>query len=89
MDRARQLRDTRGVGRHEARTWHRRIYSGLVPLTQALPNDIGSAAAYETYRGWRHHHHILYSCLSGDIERERESLIGLAVAEGWFSYRNP
>lgn len=82
MDRARQYRDSGGVGKHEARTWHRRIYSGLVPLTQVLPVDIGSAAAYEAYRGWRHHHHIMYSVLSGDIERERESLIGLAVAEG-------
>ncbi|KAK7692551.1 hypothetical protein QCA50_004181 [Cerrena zonata] len=81
MDRTRQYRGSAGVGKHEARTWHRRIYSGLVPLTQVLPADIGSAAAYEAYRGWHHHRHILYSCLASDIEREREALIGLAAAE--------
>ncbi|CAL1706801.1 unnamed protein product [Somion occarium] len=81
MSRAREYGGTGGVGMHEAQSWHRRIYSGLVPLSQALPTDIGSAAAYEAYRVWRHHHSVMYDCLAGQIEREREGLIGIATAE--------
>lgn len=46
-----------------------------------LPEEIGHAAAYEAYRTWIHNSSI-YEPLSGDIERQREGLIGLAVAEG-------
>ena len=45
------------------------------------PNEIGHAAAYEAYRTWIHNSSI-YEPLSGDIERQREALTGLAVAEG-------
>lgn len=45
------------------------------------PEEIGHAAAYEAYRTWIHNSSI-YEPLSGDIERQREALTGLAVAEG-------
>jgi len=44
------------------------------------PHEIGHAAAYEAYRTWIHNSSI-YEPLSGDIERQREALTGLAVAE--------
>ncbi|KAI0823333.1 hypothetical protein BC628DRAFT_1450583 [Trametes gibbosa] len=80
-----------GVGHHEAKHWHRRVYSGMasilqlarriqVPLTQLLPADIGAAAAYEAYRTWKHNS-FLYEPLSADRERQREGLIGMAIAE--------
>ncbi|KAL7281219.1 hypothetical protein ACG7TL_004527 [Trametes sanguinea] len=69
-----------GIGHHEARHWHRRVYSGLVPLNQLLPADIGAAAAYEAYRTWKHNS-FLYEPLSADRERQREGLIGMAIAE--------
>lgn len=43
--------------------------------------DLGHAAAYEAYRTWMHSSY-LYEPLSGDIERQREGLVGLAIAEG-------
>lgn len=46
-----------------------------------LPDEIGHAAAYEAYRTWIHNS-SMYEPLSGDQERQREGLIGLAVAEG-------
>ncbi|KAK0438702.1 uncharacterized protein EV420DRAFT_1644631 [Desarmillaria tabescens] len=73
-----------GVGIHEARHWHSRAYGGLGTfqgeLNQMLPQEIGHAAAYEAYRTWIHNSSI-YEPLSGDFERQREALIGLAVAE--------
>jgi hypothetical protein len=57
-------------------------------LSRMLPEDIGHAAAYEAYRTWIHNSSI-YEPLSGDIARQREGLIGLAIAEGsplLFSY---
>ncbi|KAH9847194.1 hypothetical protein C2E23DRAFT_849887 [Lenzites betulinus] len=77
-----RLRDILGMGpgHHEARHWHRKIYSGMVPLTQLLPADIGAAAAYEAYRTWKHNS-FLYEPLSADRERQREGLIGMAIAE--------
>jgi len=69
-----------GVGMNEARHWHRRAYGGLGSAAQMLPAEIGHAAAYEAYRTWIHNSSI-YEPLSGDIERQRECLIGLAIAE--------
>ncbi|KAJ6558555.1 hypothetical protein DFH09DRAFT_533930 [Mycena vulgaris] len=69
-----------GVGMHEAKHWHRRAYGGLGELGQMSPAEIGHAAAYEAYRTWTHNS-SLYEPLSGDVERQREGLIGLAVAE--------
>jgi hypothetical protein len=87
-----------GVGMHEARHWHRRAYGGLVSVSildqlpsstyglqgeinHMLPEEVGHAAAYEAYRTWIHHSSI-YEPLGGDIERQRDGLIGLAIAEG-------
>jgi hypothetical protein len=87
-----------GVGLNEAKHWHRRVYGGLVSCmyfgihtslnyvlqgnaTQMLPEELGHAAAYEAYRTWMHNSSI-YEPLSGDVERQREGLIGLAIAEG-------
>ncbi|EGN99796.1 hypothetical protein SERLA73DRAFT_72584 [Serpula lacrymans var. lacrymans S7.3] len=69
-----------GVGMHEARHWHRRAYGGLGQLNQMTPSEIGHAAAYESYRIWIHNS-SLYEPLGADVERQREGLIGLAVAE--------
>lgn len=78
-----------GVGIHEARHWHRRAYGGLGELTQMEPPEIGHAAAYEAYRTWIHNS-SMHEPLSGDIERQREALIGLATAEAsrLFQYTN-
>lgn len=46
-----------------------------------LPSELGHAAAYEAYRTWIHNS-SMYEPLSGDIDRQREGLIGLAMAEG-------
>ncbi|KAF8160964.1 hypothetical protein B0H34DRAFT_698894 [Crassisporium funariophilum] len=69
-----------GVGLHEARHWHRRAYGGLNEISMMAPNEVGHAAAYEAYRTWIHNS-SMYEPLSGDIERQREALTGLAVAE--------
>ncbi|KAI0780279.1 hypothetical protein C8Q74DRAFT_1316590 [Fomes fomentarius] len=69
-----------GIAREDARHWHRRIYSGLVPLMQLLPDDIGAAAAYEAYRTWKHNS-FLHEPLSADREQQREGLVGMAIAE--------
>ena len=45
------------------------------------PHEIGHAAAYEAYRTWNYHSSI-HEPLGGDIERQREALTALAVAEG-------
>ena len=50
-----------------------------------LPAEIGHAAAYEAYRKWIHHS-SMYEPLSADSDRQREALIGLAVAESRHSY---
>jgi hypothetical protein len=49
-----------------------------------LPEELGHAAAYEAFRTWMHNSSI-YEPLSGDVERQREGLIGIAIAEGDFS----
>jgi len=69
-----------GSGFHEARHWHRRVYSGQVNPAQVLPTELGSAAAYEAYRHWKYNH-PLYESLDGDRERERDAMMGMAVAE--------
>ena len=56
-----------------------------VPLSQLLPADIGAAAAYEAYRTWKHNS-FLYEPLSADRERQREGLIGMAIAESEFFF---
>jgi hypothetical protein len=51
------------------------------------PAEIGHAAAYEAYRTWIHNS-SMYEPLSDDVERQREALTGLAVAEGWYRELN-
>ncbi|KAF9264224.1 hypothetical protein L218DRAFT_257198 [Marasmius fiardii PR-910] len=72
--------DSLGVGVNEARHWHSRAYGGMGDLGQMLPQEVGHAAAYEAYRTWIHNT-SMYEPLSGDRERQREGMIGLAVAE--------
>ncbi|KAF7298172.1 hypothetical protein HMN09_01039000 [Mycena chlorophos] len=71
-----------GVGVHEAKVHHKRAYGGLGDLNELsrFPENLGHAAAYEAYRTWIHNS-SMYEPLSGDMERQREGLIGLAVAE--------
>lgn len=52
---------------------------------QMLPAELGHAAAYEAYRTWMHSS-SLYEPLSGDLDRQREGLVGLAIAEGGFLF---
>ncbi|EPT06216.1 hypothetical protein FOMPIDRAFT_83713 [Fomitopsis schrenkii] len=70
-----------GIGFNEARYWHRRIYGGLVNLAQVLPADIGAAAAYEAYRIFKYRRERVFDPLGQDVERQREALIAMAVAE--------
>ena len=58
------------------------------PMTQMLPADVGAAAAYEAYRTWKHNS-FLYEPLSADRERQREGLIGMAIAESARSTSEP
>jgi hypothetical protein len=44
------------------------------------PEEIGHAAAYQAYRSWLQNG-SMYDVL-GDSERQREGLVGIAVAEG-------
>ncbi|GJE92308.1 hypothetical protein PsYK624_084620 [Phanerochaete sordida] len=87
MNRTRDLGPTGGGDLEQARVWQRRVYSGLVDLGQLLPQDIGMAAAYEAYRMWKHHRPVLFDPLlsgggpTGGMERVREGLVGLAIAE--------
>ena len=47
-----------------------------------MPADVGAAAAYEVWRNWKYHYGIYGQPLAGDMERQREALVGLAVGEG-------
>lgn len=71
---------TAGVGYNEAKVWHSRAYGGQVDLGQLSPYEIGHAAAYEACRNWRYNT-SLHEPIGGDLERQREALIGLAMAE--------
>lgn len=59
-----------------------RVYGGLVQISALLPREIGAAAGWETIRLWQTHNSIYRSPLSGEREREREAIVGLAIAEG-------
>ncbi|EPQ54277.1 hypothetical protein GLOTRDRAFT_130649 [Gloeophyllum trabeum ATCC 11539] len=51
-----------------------------VDVTTAPPSEIGHAAAYKVFRIWRHHGSIC-APLGGDIERQWECLMALAIEE--------
>lgn len=53
-----------------------------VNLAQVLPADIGAAAAYEAYRIFKYRRERVFDPLGQDVERQREALIAMAVAEG-------
>jgi len=80
LDRIRGYDGSRYVSTHEARSIHLRLYGGFLNLDRVMPGEIGSAAAYEAYRTWKHHGSLLQP-LGGQAEREREALTGLALAE--------
>lgn len=46
------------------------------------PAELGHAAAYEAYRSFIHHRGALVDPLGGDLERQRESLVGIAIGQG-------
>lgn len=69
-----------GVGKHEARSWHRRAYAGLGEVTHMMPQEIGFAAAYEAYRQFKYSTSV-YNNLYTDYERQRDALRALAIAE--------
>ncbi|KAF9245051.1 hypothetical protein BU15DRAFT_71394 [Melanogaster broomeanus] len=69
-----------GVGLNEARMWHQKAYGSIGMATTLSPQEIGHAAAYEAYLLWIYNNG-LYEPLGGEMGREREALIGLAVAE--------
>jgi hypothetical protein len=47
-----------------------------------MPREIGAAAGWETIRLWQSHNSIYQAPLAGEREREREALVGVAIAEG-------
>ncbi|KAJ3002855.1 hypothetical protein NUW54_g5621 [Trametes sanguinea] len=57
--------ESMGIRHGHACHWHRLLYSGLTPLSQALPTDIGAAMMYEMYHAWKHNS-FLYEPLSAD-----------------------
>ncbi|CAE6421042.1 unnamed protein product [Rhizoctonia solani] len=69
------------ISRHDARSWHQRVYGGMVDVATLMPAEIGAAAGYEAWRFWEHHRGIYRQPLMDDHEREGEALIGLAVGE--------
>jgi hypothetical protein len=46
------------------------------------PIEIGAAAGYETCRKWAHNHTVFDPIYGDDSERQRDALIGIAIAEG-------
>lgn len=50
------------------------------------PSELGSAAAYESWRNWKAHYDVYGQPIGDDRTRQREALIGLAVGEGTSSF---
>lgn len=69
-----------GVGKQEARMWHRRAYAGWGEVTRMMPLEIGAAAAYEAHRQIKYGHNV-YQFLHTDYERQHEALRAMAIAE--------
>ncbi|KAG8929563.1 hypothetical protein FRC02_005369 [Tulasnella sp. 418] len=70
-----------GVGKEEARHWHRRVYGGLVQMDSLEGREIGAAAGYEAVRHWSTYKSTYRQPLADDRDREREALAGLAIGE--------
>jgi len=71
--------DSLGVGMDEARHSHRRAYEMPGEINCMAPVEIGQAAAYEAYKTWLRDSAIYE--IVGERERQREGLVGIAVAE--------
>jgi len=69
-----------GVGKYEARDWHRRAYAGLGEVAHMMPQEIGIAAAYEAYRQIKYSTNV-YQNVYTDYERQREAMRAIAIAE--------
>ncbi|KAF8736153.1 hypothetical protein AX14_000794 [Amanita brunnescens Koide BX004] len=79
-DRSSIVNDSFGVGREEARHCHRRAYEIPGEIHRMSPVEIGHAAAYEAYNTWLQNS-TMYEIVGEDRERQREGLVGIAVAE--------
>jgi hypothetical protein len=53
-----------------------------VDITRLLPTELGAAAGFEAWRNWDSHNSLYRGPLMDDRDREREALVGLAIAEG-------
>lgn len=51
-----------------------------------MPHEIGAAAGYEAYRTWKYHGSLMQP-LGGASEREREALVGMALAESKHAFQ--
>lgn len=80
FERVRRSPLTGSLSSREARSLHRRIYSGMMNLGQVMPSELGTAAAYEAYRTWKYHS-SLFQPLGVRSETTKEGLIGHAMAE--------
>lgn len=67
------------AGMDEARRSHRRAYGNPREINHMMPEEIGHAAAFQAYSTWLQNN-AMYDVL-GDRERQREGLVGIAVAE--------
>jgi len=72
---------SRGFSREDANLWHRRVYSGQVPIDQLDAAQLGAAAGFEAVRQWSTYKSTYRSPLADDRDREKEALAGLAVGE--------
>ncbi|KAK2467811.1 hypothetical protein APHAL10511_000106 [Amanita phalloides] len=69
-----------GIGMSGARRWHHHAYEIPGEINRMSPVEIGHAAAYEAYKTWLRNS-AMYEVLGEDRERQREGLVGIAVAE--------
>ncbi|EIW82679.1 hypothetical protein CONPUDRAFT_163773 [Coniophora puteana RWD-64-598 SS2] len=81
------MNNSLGVGLREARSHHHRVFGGLASMHNLSPQELGHAAAYEAYRLWIHNS-SLYEPLGADPHRQKEALVGLAVAEAMRLYNH-
>lgn len=79
-DRNSLANDGLGIGMDEARHRHRRAYEIPGEINRMSPTEIGHAAAYEAYKTWLRNS-AMYEVVGEDRERQREGLVGIAVAE--------
>jgi hypothetical protein len=76
---------TQGYSRQHAKQIYRSVYGGVADLLEVSPEELGAAAGYEAIRLWEYQHNQYQMPLNPDLEREREALAGLAIAEGTYA----